>query len=387
MHSWEDPLDTCYNLVRILLLVLSLSKEVASQAAMVDLARQVDLPMFNYRRPRIRLAMLAFRSNRQSGFTLVELLVVIAIIGILIALLLPAVQVAREAARRMSCLSNLKQLGIALHSYHDSRKQFPPSAILPHGATFDSWSVHARLLPYLEAANLQNLIDWDLSYKSQPTVTQVRVPTYLCPSEVNDNERPDGALTHYPLNYGINLGTWFVHDPTTQRGGNGLVYPNSQTRMANVTDGTSHTIAFAEVKAWNPYLRDGGNPNGPNAPIPATPLEVIAFGGNFKSNSGHTEWVDARVHQSGFTGTFSPNTIIEYVDDGTIYDVDFTSLREGKTTDKITYAVVTSRSYHPGGVQIVIADGSARFVSEGVDLTTWRALATREGGEVVDNEY
>jgi prepilin-type N-terminal cleavage/methylation domain-containing protein len=322
--------------------------------------------------------------QRRKAFSLVEMLVVIAIIGVLIALLLPAIQAAREAARRMSCLNNLKQIGIALHNYHDSQKQFPPSATLPRGSTFNSWSVQARLLPYLEAENLENLIDWDLGYNSQPAVTQVRVPTYLCPSEIDDRERPDGALTHYPLNYGVNLGTWFVFDPTTQQGGDGLVYPNSRTKMANVSDGTSHTIAFAEVKAWSPYLRDGGNPNAAGAPIPNTPSDVVALGGSFKSDSGHTEWVDARVQQSGITGTFPPNTVVAHLVDGTTFDVDFTSSREGKTTDQLTYAVVTSRSYHPGGVHVVLVDGSARFVDEDVALVTWRALATRDGDEVVD---
>ncbi len=323
------------------------------------------------------------KTNRQRlAFTLVELLVVIAIIGILIALLLPAVQAAREAARRMSCSNNLKQIGLGLHNYHDTYKRFPPSATLPIGATFKSWSVHARLLPFLEQASLQDLIDWNFDYRSQPTVTETRVATYLCPSEVNDRLRPDGALSHYPLNYGINLGTWFVYDPNTGRGGDGLCYPNGLTNMASVTDGTSNTLAFAEVKAWNPYLRDGGNPGAPGAPIPSDPSSVAALGGSFRSDSGHTEWVDGRVHQTGFTGTFPPNTPVPYASGGQTYDIDFTSSREGRTVDQLTYAVVTSRSYHPGGAQVLLTDGSARFVSETVQRDLWRSLATRDGGEI-----
>lgn len=322
------------------------------------------------------------RNRQRTAFTLVELLVVIAIIGILIALLLPAVQAAREAARRMSCSNNLKQIGLALHNYHDTYNRFPPSAILPFGATFDSWSVQARLLPFLEQANLQDLINWNFPYTAQPNVTRVRVPTYLCPSEINDRERPDGALTHYPLNYGINLGTWFVYDPNTRRGGNGLSHPNSLTSMANVTDGTSNTLAFAEVKAWSPYFRDGSNPAAAGAPIPADPASVPLVG-EFKANSGHTEWVDGRAHQTGFTGTFPPNTEVPYVSGGQTYSVDFTSRREGKTINELTYAVVTSRSYHPGGAQVLLTDGSARFVSETVELNLWRSLSTRDGGEVV----
>jgi prepilin-type N-terminal cleavage/methylation domain-containing protein/prepilin-type processing-associated H-X9-DG protein len=322
------------------------------------------------------------RSN--GGFTLVELLVVIAIIGLLIALLLPAVQAAREAARRMSCSNHLKQIGLALHNYHDTYKRFPPTVTLPAGVVpFDSWSVHARLLSFLEQQSLEDIIDWKLHYKSQPAVTKMRVATYLCPSEINDKERPGGSLTHYPLNYGVNLGTWFVYDPNTGQGGNGLVHPNSTTSFADIIDGTSNTLAFAEVKAWNPYRRDGGNPNAPSAPIPSTPADVISLGGDFKANSGHTEWVDGRAHQTGFTGTFVPNTQVAFSSDGTVRDIDFNSYREGKTATHLTYAVVTSRSYHPGGVNVILADGSARFVSETVELDTWRSLTTRDGGEVV----
>lgn len=322
-------------------------------------------------------------NQRVRGFTLVELLVVIAIIGILVALLLPAVQAAREAARRMSCSNNLKQMGIALHNYHDTYGAFPPGAIHPRGTTGKSWSIHARLLPFVEQENLQDLIDWSLPYSVQGEVTQTRVATFFCPSDPGDHERPDGAITHYPLTYGVNMGTWFVFNPNSQSGGNGLVYPNSKTSFRDVTDGSSTTLAFAEVKAWSPYLRDGGSPGASNAPMPAAD-SVSAFGGNFKTNSGHTEWVDGRVHQSGFTGTFVPNTLVPHSVGGEVHDVDFNSSREGNTTNQFTYGAVTSRSYHPGGVQVALTDGSARFVSEDIDIATWHALTTRAGGEVVE---
>jgi prepilin-type N-terminal cleavage/methylation domain-containing protein/prepilin-type processing-associated H-X9-DG protein len=336
-----------------------------------------------YRGPvaRKERVMTVVRRNRR-GFTLVELLVVIAIIGILVALLLPAVQAAREAARRMSCGNNLKQIGLALHNYHDTFGSFPPGAIHPGGMTSDSWSIHARLLPFLEQENLQDLIDWQLPYGAQGEVTQTRVDTYLCPSDPGDRERPDGAIAHYPVTYGANMGTWFIFDPNSQSGGDGLVYPNSRTGLRDVLDGTSTTLAFAEVKAWNPYLRDGGNPGASNAPLPAAD-GITGLGGNFKPNSGHTEWVDGRVHQTGFTGTFTPNALVPHTTAGEAYDVDFNSSREGKTANQLTYAAVTSRSYHPGGVQVALADGSARFVSEDIQLTTWRALITRAGGDVV----
>ena len=327
--------------------------------------------------------MLSPHRHTRVGFTLVELLVVIAIIGILMSLLLPAVQAAREAARRMWCSNNLRQMGLALHNYHGTYRSFPPSALLPRGLKFDSWSAQARLLPYLEQANLGQLIDWRLNYASQPEVTKTRVPVYVCPNEPGDHQRVSSKLTHYPLNYAINVGTWFVFDPRSSLGGDGLVYPNSSTNFASVGDGTSNTLAFAEVKAWNPYVRDGRNPGRSNAAIPATPLEVAALGGNFKSNSGHTEWVDGRTHQSGFTATFPPNTEVPFTNNGRVYDVDFNSSREGKTTSSLTYAVVTSRSYHRGGVYASLVDGSVRFFAETVDQAIWRALATRHAGEAV----
>jgi hypothetical protein len=150
-----------------------------------------------------------------------------------------------------------------------------------------------------------------------------------------------------------------------------------------VIDGTTNTLAFAEVKAFTPYLRDGGNPAGLGVPPVTSPAAVAAMGGSFKADSGHTEWVDGRVHQTGVTTCFVPNTVVPYTNSGTNYDIDFNSSREGKTLTNPTYAVVTSRSYHPGGVQVTLVDGSTRFVSSTIALLTWRALGTRANGEVV----
>ncbi len=318
------------------------------------------------------------------GFTLVELLVVIAIIGVLVALLLPAVQAAREAGRRSSCSNNLKQIGLAVHNYMDTLRCLPPAACYAPGWVSDSWSAQARILPYLEQANLQNLINFNLSYADGANlpVTRTRVPIYLCPSEVRDEERPDGVITHYPLNYGFNFGTWFVLDPNTGATGNGPFVINRKITEAATTDGMSNTIAVAEVKAWTPYLRDGGTPSGMNQPIPNDAASVGGYGGSFKADSGHTEWADSRVHQSGFTAVFPPNFAIPYNDGGLNYkSVDFNSSREGKTSSGVTYAAVTSRSYHPGIVQIMLLDGSTRSISNNVELFVWRAMATRDGGE------
>lgn len=324
-------------------------------------------------------------AKNRPAFTLVELLVVIAIIGVLVALLLPAVQAAREAARRMSCGNNLKQIGLALHNYHDSNGVFPPGGLFKTGATSDSWSVQARLLPQLEQANLQTLIDWTKSYAdaTQLEVTKTKISIYQCPSEVRREPRVDGAIIYSPISYGANMGTWFVFDPVTQQGGDGIFYPNSSTTFASVIDGTSNTVAFAEHKTYQPYLRDGGNPSTANTPIPASPATAIGYGGSFKADSGHTEWTDARAHQTGITGTFPPNTKSPYSDAGKTYDADFTASREGKTVDKPTLAVVTARSYHPGGVQTVFVDGSVHFVSSNVAVQVWRGLTTRQGGEVL----
>lgn len=331
--------------------------------------------------------MLTSHAARRA-FTLVELLVVIAIIGILVGLLLPAVQAAREAARRMSCSNNVKQMGLALHNYHDTYRKFPPSGFFNRFSPSGAWSVQARLLPQLEQGNLQQLINWDNAYGVQGLVTRTRVPTYLCPSEPRDEPRldpnaSDPNFTHYPLNYGANMGEWFIYNPQTNQGGSGVFYPNSTLHMGSLTDGTSNTLAFAEVKAYTPYLRDGDNPSASGVPTPSQPSEIAALGGSFKTDSGHTEWVDARVHQSGFTTTFGPNTLVPYQSAGVNYDVDFNSSREGRSLTGITYASVTSRSNHTGGVEVGLCDGSVRFLSQSIDLATWRSLGSRSGGEVV----
>lgn len=321
-------------------------------------------------------------SMRRKGFTLVELLVVIAIIGILVGLLLPAVQAAREAARRMSCQNNLRQSGLALHNHESAMKHFPP---LGNYVSFGSsvyWSFHTRLLPYTENTSLQNLIDFSKPINAQPQVARVRVPYLLCPSEINDRERRDGpTFVHYPLNYAGNAGDWHIYQPPVERG-TGVFLLNRTLRIAEILDGTSNTLGIAEVKAFTPYLRDGGNPS-TVSPIPNSPFEIAAFGGEFKVDSGHTEWVDARVHQTGFTTTFSPNTVVAFTSDGKTYDIDFNSTREGRSTTLPCYAAVTSRSHHTGGVNAMRMDCSIQFVSSAIDRGIWRALGTRAGGEVV----
>jgi len=335
--------------------------------------------------------------RNRPGFTLVELLVVIAIIAILIALLLPAVQQTREAARRSQCKNNLKQIGLALHNYLSTHSVFPPSFCVLHDASNNNniigeggdWSVHARILPFVEQANLYANAELDFSYNdaANADVSPQKVPIYLCPSDVGD--RPRGT-EHYPTSYGYNGGTWMVWDKTTLTQGNGAFSVNSKWTTSDFTDGTSNTLAFSEVKAWTPYVRDGSDGT---ATIPANAAAVEALtagelkGAAYLAGTGHTEWVDGRIHQTGFTTTLGPNTLVQVNGSsgttGPAEDGDFNSCREGKndgTCTGPTYAAVTSRSYHVGGVNSLVMDGSTHFISENIDLGIWRQLGQRNDG-------
>ncbi len=333
-------------------------------------------------------------NEKQYGFTLVELLVVIANIGILVGLLLPAVQAAREAARRMSCQNNLKQHSLACHNYESAHKRFPPSAVidfrLGNTANNGSWGVHGRILPFLEQGNLYGQVDLTLGWDFQPVIDGLRIPSYSCPSDSKANDLrsfSDGRPGLYPTSYGFNLGRWFVYDPTTRRGGDGMFYPNSFLTFGSVTDGTSSTLLASEVKAWTPYLRNGG-PSTSAIPNSQSEAEaIVASGAEFK-DTGHTEWPDGRVHHTGFTAAMPPNGIVRFTKGGTLYqETDYNSWQEGKsgTGGKPSFAIITSRSFHSGVVNATRVDGSVTTISENIDLRTWRALATRAGAEVIQN--
>jgi prepilin-type N-terminal cleavage/methylation domain-containing protein/prepilin-type processing-associated H-X9-DG protein len=329
---------------------------------------------------------------RTRGFTLIELLVVIAIIAILISLLLPAVQQAREAARRTQCKNNLKQIGLALHNYLDVHRGFPPAFVSDVSTGVNTpggeWSPHARILPFLEQANLYNLADLGLAYDdpANGTIASQRIATFMCPSEPLDQVRTDsgtGLPIHYPVNYGYNAGTWNVWDNTTRTPGNGSFATNFSFKMRDFRDGTSNTLCFSEVKAYTPYNRDGDNGT---STIPGTAAEVdalVALGGSNKSNSGHTEGVDGRVHQTGFTTTLVPNSFVTVPAGDASRGGDYTSCREDKNCTTSTFAAVTSRSYHTGAVNALMMDGSVHSISENIDLGTWRDLGQRNDGNVI----
>lgn len=334
-----------------------------------------------------------YRDKRSSGFTLVELLVVIAIIGILVSMLLPAVQSVREAARRTGCLNNTRQIGIAMQGYHAAFRKFPASFEIEPGTILTgnngSWGIHGRLLPFLEQSNARELVNLNIAWYAQRNtgVPTLRIPVFQCPSEANSFVRVDsaGQPKVHPQNYGFNMGTWLVYDPVSLKRGDGPFYVNSKTSAASVSDGMSNTLCLAEVKAFTSYLRNTNDPG----PIPPSSTNAflgisgqLKLGPNIQNNTGHTEWPDGRVHHSGITTTFIPNSKVTYEHDGRTYDIDFNSVQEGKRIDQPTYAAVTARSYHAGGlVNVALLDGSSRSISDSIELTVWRTIGTIAGGE------
>ena len=331
----------------------------------------------------------------ESGFTLVELLVVIAIIGMLVGLLLPAVQAAREASRRMSCQNNVKQIGLAMHNYESANRYFPPAGIMKNITAINtnaSWSIHGRILPYLEQGNLYQRINLDLPWDDQAVLSHLKLPVYTCPSDPNSNNprdvSPKLATPLFPTTYGFNLGSWLVFNPATGQAGDGVFGPNMKIGFNGVTDGTSNTLMVAEVKARQYYGRNEPVVGGLAMPA-ATEVAVAAKVPTTYAwcrPNGHTEWPDARVHHHGFTTALGPNgklrlsTVSNQCPAGV--DIDYTSQQEATSSTNPTFAVITSRSYHTGVVNVGMVDGSVRTVSESVNLAAWRSLGTRNGGEV-----
>lgn len=285
--------------------------------------------------------------RKPKGFTLIELLVVIAIIAILIALLLPAVQQAREAARRSTCKNNLKQIGIALHNYHDVARSFPPGSLFGD----DEYGWACMILPYIEQANIYNQLDLtgqapDVPIVLQAGVTDQIIPIYLCPSN-------SMSLTHSPIRTGAgdgggDLGGHARNDYSGSLGtGGGSVTGMfgkikdtlSPTKIRDVLDGTSNTIAVGE--AYTQFMREISGPTHANV-------------GDFKV------WVGTNNQHQNIVAEAGPAHVLN-----------------GTRDDSFA-------SQHVGGAQFLFADGSVSFISENIDMVTFGKLADKADGQVVE---
>jgi len=309
-------------------------------------------------------------TRKKIGFTLVELLVVIAIIGILVALLLPAIQAAREAANRTECNNKLKQIGVALHNYHDTHGRFMPGMFDNHQQTegrprrktwymcslpFMEQQGYYDILMQLEVANTQAPFSW--------TDARTVVEAFVCPSDPKGgrpNRNNQGFHGNYVLCWGS--GNSGAAGNTNDLGG--MFYSRSNTRIADVLDGTSNTIMGSEIALTDPT--------------------ASLYNGNPGSNCGGDHDLRGRyfngLHMSGlFTAIRPPNTTV-----GDRHNYCNNALWAPCRQCAGDYTEVHARSRHPGGVNVLYADASVSFVSGDMDQALFQALGTREGGEVTD---
>jgi hypothetical protein len=241
----------------------------------------------------------------------------------------------------------------------------------------------------LEQNNLANQVNLSVNWSNYPILNYYRVPTYVCPSDPRGDIPRDTAATGsttamflYPTTYGFNLGTWFVYDPVSNAGGDGVTHANSTLKLASVTDGLSRTLWSSEVHAWQAYTRNAGPPT---TAMPTTIAEVAAIADSGRKDrifpdgtgTGHCEWTNGHAHHSGFTVTLGPNTVVPYVYNGVKYNIDYNSQAEGQSTTRPSYAVLTSRSHHGGLVNSCLMDGSVQTISNNIDVQVWQALGTR----------
>jgi prepilin-type N-terminal cleavage/methylation domain-containing protein len=313
-------------------------------------------------------------AGNKKGFTLVELLVVIAIIGILVALLLPAVQAAREAARRSQCTNNLKQLGLALHNHHDTFSTLPPGSQGNAAWGRDSYSYYYFVLPFIEQKTMYDQIDVikrlngggaGSNINPWPAARMQFLNSMLCPSDTSKIQEQgasewQNALHNYVVCYGdanYNSGTQW-NDVDGYKGKAGMFVPEQSAGFRDATDGTSNTLLASEI---------------------ITPEQENVWGALGRSQFSQG---------AGFTSYYTPNANAN--DRLNRCHTNLGGALGAKCTGHADWDwganVVAARSFHPGGVNVVLTDASVRFVTNTINSTTWRALATRGGGEVV-GEY
>jgi len=312
----------------------------------------------------------------QSGFTLVELLVVIAIIGILMGLLLPAVQMAREAARRTQCSNNLRQLGLAVHNF-ESAKKHAPSSVRPSGLTvLPRVAGMTFLLPYIEQGNLYDRYDQTLNWFDSPNLPTVntKVQSFLCPSSP-DPDRLDGQPEASPWVGGVGAATdysatIYVDQRLLTAGlvdevGDGMLKRNSKPRFSEVIDGLSNTIMFAE-SAGRPFIYRRGR-------IVSSSLD------NARVNGGG--WCrpasEISIDGSDLTGTVFPGPVAVNATNGEDFaSTPFPHPYYG------TFGTGEVYAFHPGGANVVLGDGSVSFISQDIGIREFARLVTRAGGEI-----
>jgi prepilin-type N-terminal cleavage/methylation domain-containing protein/prepilin-type processing-associated H-X9-DG protein len=338
--------------------------------------------------------MISFLSRpRRRGFTLIELLVVIAIIAILIGLLLPAVQKVREAAARMKCSNNLKQLGLAMHNYHDSYGAFPPgNGKGPYGPNpgtdWESWyllSVSYQILAYYEQGNVYNLFEarkgqtrantWD----NADSPAKQRLSLFICPSSpVLTNGYPG---TNYLFSTGSMIESGGCN--TVVRGSNGVIAHDQARRFADITDGTSNTILAGEyipgVDAANGFKAVASITVANRAFPTQAELDVIAAAPAARVLTNNGRWWAWHSHTNALFNTAAPpNWKCQNGAGGAGVG------GAGLAWDSCV-GIVPARSKHTGGVNVCLVDGSVRFITDTITLLTWQRLGNAQDGQVLPN--